>query len=184
VKLRGSLIVLVAVVVLSGCGSGISVNQDYDVNARFEDYTTYDWVPMPDPKPGNARTAVRRNDLLDKRIRNAVNDELAAKGLVQNSASPDLLVVYHVDVQDRVQVTDWGYRYSDYYWGWGGREIDVYNYKEGTLIIDLIDAGTKNLVWRGAGQKALDEGNRTPEQVDATIRKVVGAIMEKYPPKR
>jgi hypothetical protein len=169
---------------ISGCGSSISVNHDWDVNAPFEDFKTYDWIPLPETPPGNAGQAVQRNDLLDKRIRAAVDDALAGKGLVPSKNTPDLLVVYHVGVQDKVQVTDWGYRYSDYYWGWGGREIDVYNYKEGTLIIDLIDAKTKNMVWRGAGTKPLDDGNPTPEKQEKNIRNAVGAIMEKYPPKR
>jgi hypothetical protein len=169
---------------VSGCGSSISVNHDWDVNAPFEEYRTYDWIPLPEAPPGNASTAVQRNDLLDKRIRAAVDDALTGKGLVPSTTSPDLLVVYHVGVQDKVQVTDWGYRYSDYYWGWGGREVDVYNYQEGTLIIDLIDAKTKNMVWRGAGTKPLDDGAPSPEKQDKNIRNAVGAIMEKYPPKR
>ena len=183
-KLSGSLLLLAALLMVSGCGSSISVNHDYDVNAPFADYRTYDWIPLPEAKPGNASTAVQRNDLLDKRIKNALGDALLDKGLAPNTNSPDILVVFHVGVQDKVQVTDWGYRYSDYYWGWGGREIDVYNYKEGTLIIDFIDAKTKNLIWRGAGKKALDDGKQSPEKSDKIIRSVVGKIMSKYPPKR
>jgi hypothetical protein len=184
VRQAGSLLLLVALLTASGCGSSISVNHDFDVNAPFVDYKTYNWIEKPATAPGDPKTAVQSNDLLDKRIKNAINDALAGKGIIPNTTAPDVLIVYHVNVQDKVQVTDWGYRYSDYYWGWGGREVDVYNYKEGTLIIDLIDAKTNNMVWRGAGQKALESGNRTPEQIDASVRKVVGAILEKYPPKR
>jgi hypothetical protein len=184
VKQLGALLLLVMMLMVSGCGSSISVNNDYDVNAPFADYKTYDWMPQPAAAPGNAKTAVQRNDLLDKRIKNAVADVLVEKGLVPDAANPDVLLAYHVGVKDKVQVTDWGYRYGDAYWGWGGRDIDVYNYKEGTLIIDMIDAGTNQLVWRGAGQKALDDGKQTPQKSDELIRKVVGKIMSQYPPKR
>jgi hypothetical protein len=98
--------------------------------------------------------------------------------------APDMLIVYHVGVQDKVQVTDWGYRYSDYYWGHGGRDIDVYNYQEGTLIVDLVDAQTKQLIWRGAGSTAIDNSGGSPEKTDKKVNNVVGKIFSKYPPKR
>jgi len=184
VRQTGAFILLAVLLTVSGCGSSISVNHDYDVNAPFEDYRTFDWIPQQTAPPGNANTALQQNDLLDKRIKNAVADALAEKGIIPNAGNPDVLLVYHVGVQDKVQVTDWGYRYGDSYWGWGGREVDVYNYKQGTLIIDMIDARTQQLVWRGAGQKPIDDGNRSPEKSDEEIRKAVGKIMSQYPPKR
>lgn len=183
-KLLGTIVALVAIATLWGCGTSISTNYDYDVNANFETYRTYDWIPLAEATPGNAKTAVERNDLLDKRIRNAVNNSLKEKGLSLDTTGPDFLVVYHVGIQDKVQVTDWGYRYSDYYWGYGGREIDVYNYQEGTLILDFVDAQTKQLIWRGAGSTAVDDSGRSPEKSDQIINKVVGKIMSQYPPKR
>ncbi len=182
-KLLGSLIALSAIVMIGGCGTSINVNYDYDVNAHFEDYKTYDWVPRAKSGAGSARQAQQQSDLLDKRIKGHVDAALSEKGMSVTSNSPSMLVVYHVGVQDKVQVTDWGYRYSDHYWGWGGRDIDVYNYEEGTLILDFIDAGTQELVWRGAGSVALDSSS-DPGKSDELIRKVVGKIMSQYPPKR
>ena len=123
------------------------------------------------------------NTLLDKRIKSQVNAVLAEKGMSVRSDSPDMLAAYHVGVKDKVQVTDWGYRYSDHYWGWGGRDIDVSNYEEGTLIIDFVDAQTKELVWRGAGSVALDSST-DPQKSEELIRKVVGKILSQYPPRR
>jgi hypothetical protein len=184
VKILGTIVVLFAIATLWGCGTSISTNYDYDVNANFETYRTYDWIPQPDASPGSAQAAQQRNDLLDKRIRNAVDNVFKDKGLSNDKNAPDMLVVYHVGVQDKVQVTVWGYRYSDSYWGYGGREIDVYNYQEGTLIVDLVDAQTKQLIWRGAGSTAIDDSNRSPEKSDQTINKVVGKVFSQYPPKR
>lgn len=183
-KLLGTIVILVVVATLSGCGTSISTNYDYDVNAEFESYRTYDWMPAPEAPAGSAKAAVERNDLLDKRIRNAVDNALKQKGLAIDTNAPDMMIVYYVGIQDKVQVTDWGYRYSDYYWGYGGREIDVYNYQEGTLIIDFVDAQTKNLVWRGAGSTAIDDAGHNPEKSTEKINKVVGKILSQYPPKR
>ena len=182
-KRIGILTALLAVSLIAGCGTSINVNYDFDVNADFEQYKTYDWVPLPDTPPGDARRAQQSNTLLDKRIKSQVNAALAEKGMSVRSDSPDMLAAYHVGVKDKVQVTDWGYRYSDHYWGWGGRDIDVYNYEEGTLIIDFIDAQTKELVWRGAGSVALDSST-DPQKSEELIRKVVGKILSQYPPKR
>jgi hypothetical protein len=183
VRITTTLIAACLLAAAIGCGTSIQTNYDYDVNANFERYGTYDWIPQPETKAGSAQQARQSSDLLDKRIKNHVNAALKEKGMALDTNAPDMLVVYHVGVQDKVQVTDWGYRYSDYYWGWGGREIDVYNYEQGTLILDFIDATTENLVWRGAGSVALD-GNTNPEKQDELVRKVVGKIMSKYPPSR
>ena len=107
---------------------------------------------------------------------------MAARGLAPSNAQPDLEVVYHVGAQDKIQVTDWGYRYSDYYWGYGGRQIDVYQYTEGTLVIDLVDAATDNLVWRGSGSGVVDQTQRTPEEMQARMNDIVAKIMKSFPP--
>jgi hypothetical protein len=165
------------------CGTSISTNYDYDVNARFEQYRTYDWVPKKESNAGGAGAARQQSDLMNNRIKNAIAQQLSEKGFTENSSGPDVLMIFHTGVQDKVQVTDWGYRYSDYYWGWGGRDIDVYNYEEGTLIIDMVDAKTNQLVWRGAGSVALDN-NMSPEKANNLVNSVVGKIFSKYPPKR
>jgi hypothetical protein len=183
VRIITILIAAAMLTAAAGCGTSIRTNYDYDVNADFETYRTYEWLPRPEAPPGTARQALESNDLLDKRIKSHVNAVLQAKGLQLVSDKPDMLVTYYVNVKDKVQVSDWGYRYSDHYWGWGGRDIDVYNYEEGTLILDFIDAATHDLVWRGAGSVALDS-SRSPEKQDELVGKVVGKILSKFPPKR
>jgi hypothetical protein len=183
VRITVTLMAAGLLVVAFGCGTSIQTNYDYDVNANFEQYGTYNWIPRQKAPAGNASRAIESNDLLDKRIKTNVDAVLQEKGMALDTNNPDMLVNYYVGVQDKVQVADYGYRYSDYYWGWGGREIDVYNYEEGTLMLDFIDAATQKLVWRGAGAVAVDP-NMNPQKQDELVRKVVGKILSKYPPKR
>ena len=174
---------LLVVVLTMGCSS-MSFNHDWDRDADFPNYRTYAWLDQQaDPATGNAQTARAQNSLLAKRIRNAVDSELQRKGLAVNTGSPDLLRLYHTGLQDKVNVTDWGYRYSYDYWGWGGRDIDVYQYTEGTLIIDMIDFNTKDLVWRGSATATVD-GGTSPEKAEEKIGKAVTGILENYPPKQ
>ena len=172
---------LLTIAVIAGCSS-ISVNTDYDPSINFSNYKTYAWIKQDVNVSGNAQQAVAQNSLTGRRIMNAVDGELAKRGYTM-SDNPDLLVVYHTGVQDKVAVTDWGYGYGAYGWGMGGG-VDVYNYQEGTLIVDLVDATSKQLSWRGTAQGVLSDSNPSPEQMQEKINNVVGRMFEKYPPKK
>ncbi len=109
------------------------------------------------------------------------------KGLTHSASNPDLLVVFHLGVQDKIQVTDWGYGYSNYYWGgyggmYGGAGMDVYQYQEGRMIVDLVDAQSHNLIWRGTGEGVVDSTQKSPEELQARINNVVNQIMANFPP--
>jgi hypothetical protein len=178
------VVALVCIAALAvGCSS-VSINHDWDKDAPFPDYQTYQWLEVENtPVPGNARTAQQSNDLFKQRVRRAVNAELDKKGLTLVDSDPDLLVVFHTGVEQKINVTDWGYRYSYDYWGWGGRQIDVYQYEEGTLIVDLIDARAQELVWRGSGSRTVDP-NWSPEKTDHVVQDAVKKMFTKYPPPR
>jgi uncharacterized protein YceK len=174
-KILGLVLTVVLAAGLAGCSS-ITVNYDYDTNVNWEKYKTYAWLG----KESEDATPMDSN-LLDQRIRSSVDWEMEQRQIAPGD-NPDCYVVYHTGAQDKIQVTDWGYRYSDYYWGYGGRQVDVYQYTEGTLVIDVIDAETKNMVWRGIGQGVVDQTQRTPEQMQERIDGVVNKVMASFPP--
>ena len=171
-----------ACVVLAGC-SEYDIKYDYDVDSNFTAYHTYAWIPVTINEGSvNANTALQKNTLLDKRIRGAVDGQMLAKGFKLDEQNPDVLVVYHTGMQNQVDVTDWGYSYAGSYWGWAGRDIDVYNYTEGTLIVDLVNAKSKQLAWRGSATGVVEPG-KSPEEVQERINDVVAQIFANYPPK-
>jgi hypothetical protein len=90
-----------------------------------------------------------------------------------------VLVTHHISVESefRVNTAHDGYRYGDPM----SSSTTVQEYKQGTLLIDLIDAERKQLVWRGTGQTRLRKSS-TPEQREQRVREVVNAIMARYPP--
>lgn len=179
-----SLAVLMGIALAAAGCSSISVNQDYDTGANFAAYKTYLWIEQPVAPTGDAKTAVRTNTLLEKRIRSDVDAELAAKGMVPVTENPDAYLTYYVGVDRKIDVQDWGYSYPRYpYGGWyGGGGVDVYEYKEGTLIVDIVDAKNNQLVWRGTATKTIDE-NASPEQREANLKAVVEKMFMSYPPK-
>jgi hypothetical protein len=180
--LKAAVLLCVAFVA-AGCSS-ISIRHDFDQDADFASYRTYAWLEQPTTAVGDVDAARQMNTLLDKRIRAAVDAELTAKGLTSVAENPDLLIAYHTGVENKIDVTDWGYTYPTYYGGWyGGRDIDVYTYHEGTLIVDLIDAKAKQLVWRGEATKTL-ETDPTPEQREQNLHAAVSKMFANYPPSK
>jgi hypothetical protein len=181
VRVVFSIVPIGAVLLAVGCSS-ISVRHDFDTQADFTGYQTYAWLQQPTTAVGDAKAAQRTNTLLDKRIRRAVDAQLAAKGMKPSAEDPDLLVIYHMGLDRKVDVQDWGYSYPRYpYGGWYGGQVDVYEYDEGTLIVDLIDAESDQLVWRGTATKVIDE-TASPEKREANLNEVVTRLFADYPP--
>jgi len=177
------LIAMLGIALLAGC-SLYDIKYDYDVDSNFAAYKTYNWIPRTiSEASGSAKTAIQSNSLLDERIRKAVDTQMQAKGFTLDEANPDVMVVYHTGAENKIDVTDWGYTYAGSYWGGGlGRSVDVYQYTEGTLIVDMVATDNKKLVWRGSATGVVDPSS-SPEQREARINDVIGRIFEKYPPK-
>lgn len=166
------------VVVFAGCSS-VDVTTDYDREANFAAFKTFDWMERHNPRDGGPARNIGLNDpLAQKHIKNAVERELIAKGIRQVESSPDLLVMIHATTQDKVDIDRYGYRY-----GLRGRRVGVVTtverYKEGTILVDLVDAKSKELVWRGIAQDALRKGESRADYIDECIRQ----LFKEYPPK-
>jgi hypothetical protein len=171
--------VLFACAILLGGCAPISTNFDYDVNWDYDSLKTYQLLTPP------ATSEI--NSLSRDRVTNAINSEFIARGYSEVDADSDFLVAYHAGSQDKIEVSDWGYAYGGRgsYYGYGGRRtaVDVYQYQEGSLIIDIVDTETHKLIWRGTARKVLDT-NPTPEQRTATVNAAVAKILEGFPPKK
>lgn len=181
-----------AAALLAAC-STLEVTTDYDPSAVFAGLKRYAWLPEPQKKTGDPR--IDDNTLLEQRIREAVDDALAAKGYVLSDADPDFLVGYHVSLDKRqsVQVLNdyygygpgWGWRYGSAYrpMGYAGPpDAYVYEYEEGTIILDVVSPANRELMWRGSARDEV-QFESTPEQSAAKIREAVQAMLERFPPK-
>ena len=186
-KISGVLLLVAGVTLLAGCGSSIELNRDFDQQLDFSQFKTFEWVPSKGSGGGS-----QMSGLIEERIKNAVIDQLTQKGMTQAASDPDVYVVYHAGTQDKVDVTDYGYSYGGYGryggvyggpYGAGSGGISTYNYTEGTLIIDIYDASTEQLAWRGTGTGVLDE-NPSPDELTEGINKAVAAILSQYPPRK
>ncbi len=164
---------------LAGCSS-YNVTYDYDVTASFARYKTFDYYTS---KKGTGGTT----SLMDKRVRAAVEKELLAKGFAMDTkADPDFLVTYYPVVTNRkVRTTvrsGWGWGYRPFYGGVGVSTSQVRNHKEGTIVIEIVDFRTNQMIWQGAAAGALT-GLDNPEAANEAVPKAVRDILAKFPPK-
>ncbi len=149
--------------------SSMTIKSDFDPQADFAQYKTYAWMPRVKPGPVS---------LNEKRIAAAVEQKLAAKGMQSASGAPDFLVVVHTNVKGKIDVDTYGYRYGRY-----GRRFGTYTtvreYQQGTMVIDFIDAKTRELFWRGWAKGEVNDAESATKKIDGTVAK----ILAQYPPK-
>ncbi len=172
---------LLPVLLLAAC-TGYSVNYDYDVTASFGRYKTFDYYTS---KKGTGGTT----NLMDKRVRAAVEKELQAKGFVmETKADPDFLVTYYPVVHERRYRTTthmgwgWGWGYQPFYGGVGTSMSEVHSYQEGTIVIEIVDFKSNQMIWQGAAAGALT-GLNNPEDADEVVPRAVHDILAKFPPR-
>jgi hypothetical protein len=150
------------------------VNTDFDNQANFGALKTYEWKEADTDAP---KYAVVKNSLLSKRVKTAVDRELSGKGY-SKSSNPDFYVVFHALVKEKVDVEDYGYTYGRWYRGYYNRDYDLRYYLEGTLILDVVDAKSNQLIWRGIGSSDVD-----PDSAEEKINQAAAQILSKFPPK-
>ncbi|MEH6552338.1 MAG: DUF4136 domain-containing protein [Pseudomonadales bacterium] len=172
-----------ALALVAGC-SGLKVSTDYAQEQDFSRYTQWQWHPEGASKTGSQDRM--GNDIFDARVKRLVSQNLADKGLNKGD-KPDFYVNYATITDSRVSISTYN-SYGGYGAGWGGyygrgaygggtSHTSVNYYDEGTLIIDIIDARTNLLVWRGSGQARLAKQSNAEKneiKTEETIQKILG----------
>jgi hypothetical protein len=183
-RLQAFCIILIAALV-AGC-SGITVSQDYDRNADFGALSSYSWKVHPDDQQYDDSEI---SPLVATRVRNAIKNEFAAKGIIYSETAPDFLVDYNLKVESRISSTNVGTTIgygAAGYGHYGGLVFstapDIRQYDEGTLFIDFYTADDKRLVWRGISSQIIDKHD-SPDRVTKQVNLSVQKILEQFPPK-
>ena len=174
-KIQKVVFVLIGIILLSGTASAQQVKTDYDRTANFAQYKTYSWEQ------------VKTKDPLDvDRIESAVNAALAAKGWTQVNSGGDVSIVA-MEITRSQQTLNTFYDGFGGGWGWrrfggggfGEATTTTETYKVGTVVVDLFDTKTKQLIWRGSESDTLsNNSDKNIKNLDKGVEK----MFKKFPP--
>jgi len=156
--------------ILSSCAT-VSVKTDYDSHTDFSKFKTFAFY-----KKGIDKAKI--SDIDKRRILRAIETELKAKGMTV-SQNPDILVSIFAKSTKEINVYNNNFYYPSYYNSYYRNNYSTYT--QGTLLIDLIDANNKQLLWQGVGKGSLNTSGNV-EKKEARINEFVNEIMIKYPP--
>lgn len=175
-------IAVVGCLLLLSCvlASAQDIRFNYKQGTNFSSYKTYKWVQIPN--------AQYPNSILDSQIKEAIEAQLALKGLQKTEDNPDLYVTYQAAINQEKQWNSYSTGGDMWGWGrwggWGGMGTTTTTSQTinvGTLAVDLYDVSTKEQVWRGDATKTLGSG-KDPEKVKKNLNKAMAKLFKKYPP--
>lgn len=173
-----TIVALGAVAATSACAMGIAAGADFPPNVDFTRYATFSFDEPDDRPVGDPR--LENNPFFEDRVHAAIAVELAARGITRGSDGPTLVVHHHATVRDRVEVYEVdrreGFGTPEY-----GEGTQVVQYEEGTFLIDIADAETNDIIWRGWARFDIGRALANPQTMAETIDEAVGAMFRRFP---
>ena len=167
-------IVCISMVAALGCSQMVTVREDFDEFAPFETFKTYAWMDLPE----DVRAVTGQWMRADGLMRSAIEHQMAEKGFTKVDLNGDVLVTYTFGAKDKgTQTVDYSVAYKQEY-----SNAEVWKTGGGILIIDLVNARTERLAWRGTAHVALNV-DPTPEMIEKNINRAVEKLLDQYPPK-
>jgi len=168
-----------ATLVAVGCAPAREVGSHVDRQLDFSTYRTYAWgsadaLPTGDPR-------LDSNPVFKDRLEGAVERGLAMRGIALASGGrPDLLIHYHASISERLAIN----RASRAYGSCAGVDCPphVTTAEAGTLVIDIMDARSDMLVWRGWATESVEDLLDNPDEMARTIDEAVGELLSQLPP--
>ena len=174
-SVRCATVVVLGSVLLAGACSSVTVRSDWDREFDFASLKSYDWLAR-EREGGRRGDPMASSPLMQSRVQAAVNDQLQRKGYVRTPrGGADFLVVAYVGSRDKRDVSRATYVGRR---GWVHQHVYVDEYTEGTVLIDIVDRRSGDLVWRGMARGALGSGEQAVEKVPAVVAK----LLAEFPP--
>lgn len=189
-KIQWFTITMLAAIIMVGCGRTAYVQKDADVD--FSKIKTYSWVTTQANKE-TASVQTRHDDLTNRKIRQAIDKNLAEKGWKEVKKNPDVYLVYDVMIEEadkRVTTpvysqsfTRWFFNPRNRRWvpvfypsQFMGYDEDIQRMKEGTLTLTLMDADTDKTIWQGWTTSELSGRKLTDKQIDSKVKAIVAKL--------
>lgn len=173
--------ILVAAAVLTAVSTAAMAETHSDFNKHFNlgSLKTFEFKAQRRV----SRDPVANNQIWADQIRNAIRTDLTSHGMTEDaSGAPDFFVAFYVGLKDRYDVRNIDYGFPYFHrgfrgaWGWPrGYDAWAVPYTESTLIVDVIDARTNELVWRG-----YDKDSINLSKTEKDFGKAVESVLKKF----
>jgi len=161
--------------ILSSCS--VKVNSTFDQSKDFSKYKTFCWLNGCEFT--YTGPTYLNDSLLREKIKRAIVSELTSKGLSQNDDNPDLLVDFHISVENESSVIY--HHYDDSHYDFKPfPEQEVVNYLKGTIIVDIVDKEEARMVWRSVAIGYMD---LHPDLSEKNIQKGIKTALKNFPPR-
>jgi hypothetical protein len=166
---RAAPLLLVGIVCAAGC---ITTRATTAPHTQLGQYRTFAFTPEASQTIARTPTGAV--------VRDAITQQLAARGIAPASPGtpPDFYVSYQLVLREELAAYGWG---GGWGWGWGygwGGPADVYQYTQGTLIVDFVDPKTHQSFWRGTATSIVNTPDNPSQK---KIYKSVAKMLAKYP---
>lgn len=170
-------------VTLIGCGPSIEVRTMTAPDARFAAFHAFRILQAPSRRDGRPMTGTDdpmiNNSIANRALRDAIMRGFQARGYTFNESSPDFSVAFYASAREKLDVALWDYGYPFHpRWPYGRARQTITEYTEGSVVIDVIDSRTRELLWRGEGTARLSDN--TTEDLKL-LAKAAEAIAAKFP---
>jgi hypothetical protein len=171
-------LVLGTALVAAACGPTVQVRTQAAPDANLAVRHTFRIMPTPAARGVSLdpNDPMLDNSITNRQIREDIRAAFEARGYVPNPTNPDVTIAYYATTQARYELTTWDYGYT---WrGWPREWTEATPYEQGTVLIDVVDANTKELLWRGRGVAAV---STDPNAYERELTRAVNDIVKKYP---
>jgi hypothetical protein len=178
--MRFSALWSLGLILITGPAFAQKVYINYDTSYDGSTVETFAWAETSET------SVVRADPLLHSRIVNGIEYYLTLGGVREAESNPDVYVTYHTSTKKEISIDTsvygygypggWGYYGRPYaYGGYGSATTTVRTYEKGTLIVDVWDAASNKLVWRGTALNitVTDNPTKMEKRIDKALKKIV-----------
>lgn len=174
----GRIALVAAAALFSTACATMNVSSHVERGVDFTQYHTYSWGPADSLPTGDPR--LDNNPFFHDYFQGAVEKGMAAKGLQKiDGGTPDLVMHYHANVSQRFSVDRAELTYTPC--TSGNCEPRVNEYEAGTLVLDILDARTNKLVWRGWAQQSVDGVIDNQDWLNEYVTNGVEKMLARFP---
>ena len=167
-----------------GCAPSYNVRTMAAPKVTLTEFHTFRLLPTPLPRDGRIPSGgddpMVSNSITNRALRASVTSAFVSRGYTTADWMPDFAVAVYASAYEKLDLTQWQYGYPAWPYSWWMRmpQQPMTQYQEGTVVVDVINPQTLDLIWRGSATATLgvDPNENTKE-----LQKAAVAIVEKFP---